>query len=138
MIGFFPLLYPDELLYSQLSRYYAKSGYLSYIHVAEDLFQQRSTRPSMEFITALNQDTIEIVTRNISIETLIQKHTMFPYYGHSLPKERRTKAFQALVSMQGSYHKLLPIPKRKTNMDRYLRYCPLCAEQDREIKTAAF
>ncbi len=131
MIGFFPPLYPDELLYSQLARYYIKSGYLSYIHAAEDLFQQRTTRPNMEFITALNPTTLEIVTKDKPIETIIQKHTMFPYYGHFLPKERRTKAFQALVSMQGSYHNLLPIPKRRNNIDRYLRYCPLCAEQDR-------
>lgn len=131
MIRYFPTAYPDELLYSQLSRYYAKSGYLAYTYAAEDLFQQRTVRPNMEFITALTPDAVEMVTKNTSMEDVIQKHTMFPYYGHFLPRERRQKAFQALVSMQRDYHNLLPLPKRKTDADRYLRYCPLCAEQDR-------
>ena len=31
MIAYFPKIYTDELVYSLLSRYYAKSGYLAYI-----------------------------------------------------------------------------------------------------------
>ncbi len=30
MIAYFPTAYPDELLYSQLARYYTKSGYMAY------------------------------------------------------------------------------------------------------------
>ena len=35
MISYFPTAYPDELLYSQLARYYAKSGYMAYTYAAE-------------------------------------------------------------------------------------------------------
>lgn len=132
MICCFPTAYPDELLYSQLSRYYAKSGYLAYVHAAEDLFQQRTVRSNMEFITPLTPNALEMVTKNMPLDAVIQRHTMFPYYGHFLPRERRQKAFQALVSMQRNYCNLLPLPKRKTDAKRYLRYCPLCAEQDRQ------
>lgn len=131
MICYFPTAYPDELLYSQLSRYYAKSGYLTYICAAEDLFQQKTVRPNMEFITPLTSAAAELVTRKIPMDAVIQRHTMFPYYGQFLPMERRQKAFQALVSMQRDYYNSLPLPKGKTAADRCLRYCPLCAEQDR-------
>ena len=34
MISFFPDIYPDELIYSTLARYYIKSGYTAYIFAA--------------------------------------------------------------------------------------------------------
>ena len=133
MICYFPPAYPDELLYSQLSRYYAKSGYLAYIHAAEDLYIPKSLKPNIEFINSLTPTAVTQLTRYMSMEDIIQKHTMFPYYGRFLPYERRQDAFQSLVSMKGGYYNSLPIPKRKCAVDRYLRYCPLCAEQDRKI-----
>ena len=133
MINFFPNAYPDELLYSRLSRYYAKSGYLAYICAAEDLYQQKTIRPNMEFINALTPETVAMVTKNMPMDLVIQRHTMFPYYGRFLLVGRRQKAFQSLLTMSNNYHNLLPLPKRKSSADRYLRYCPLCAEQDREL-----
>lgn len=65
------------------------------------------------------------------MEDVVLKHTMFPYYGRFLPLDRRHRAFQALVSMQGNYHNLLPIPQRKSTSNRCLRYCSMCAEQDK-------
>lgn len=38
MIPQFPVLYPDELVYSWLARYYIRTGYLAYTFVAEELF----------------------------------------------------------------------------------------------------
>ena len=49
MIGFFPDFYPDELIYSTLSRYYSKSGYTSYIFAAEDLYEKRTVKPDIDF-----------------------------------------------------------------------------------------
>lgn len=131
MITYFPIAYSDELLYSRLARYYVKSGYLAYTYAAEDLFVSKTIRPDMEFVNAYTSDVLEMITKDMSMENVVWKHTMFPYYGRFLPMERRQRAFQALVSMQGNYHNLLPIPNRKNGADRYLRYCPICAEQDR-------
>ncbi len=129
MICHFPAAYPDELLYSQLSRYYVQSGYLSYIYAAEELFCPKTVRPNMEFITPLTEAALWAVTKDMSIETVVQRHTMFPYYGHFLPKERRQKAFQSLVTMGRDYCNHLPLPKN--GEERYLRYCPLCGGEDR-------
>lgn len=64
------------------------------------------------------------------MQEIVMKHTMFPYYGRFILKERRNKAFQALMEMQGNYNNLLP--KAKICQDRFLRYCPLCVKADRD------
>ena len=130
MISYFPQIYPDELLYSQLARYYYKSGYMAYIFAAEDLFESRWVRPDIEFVNSYTQNAYGAITKNLPLYEVIIKHTMFPYYGRFLDKERRNKAFSALVNMQGGYRNLLAIPKM--NKARYLRYCPLCLNEDRQ------
>ena len=132
MIAQFPYFYPDELVYSLLARYYEKSGYMRYTFVAEDLFKLKTVRPDIEFVNQYTPAALLMITKEITIEQVIEKHTMFSYYGRFLPKERRNKAFEALVQTQGNYHNLLPIPKRKNRTDRFLRYCPVCAENDRK------
>lgn len=132
MITYFPIIYPDELLYSQLARYFTKSGYMAYTFAAEELFVSKTVRPDIEFVNAYTHAAVQAITRNLSMKKVVEKHTMFPYYGRFLPKERRQKAFQAMVSMAGNFHNLLPLPKSKNGKARYLRYCPLCAAHDRE------
>ncbi len=131
MIAYFPAPYPDELIYSQLARYYTKSGYMAYTYAAEELYVSKIVRPDMEFVNMFTPDALRMITRDMTMENVVMHHTMFPYYGRFLPLERRQRAFQALVSMEGNYHNLLPIPTRKGNSDRYLRYCPMCADHDR-------
>lgn len=132
MITYFPTAYPDELLYSQLARYYTKSGYMAYTFAAEELFVSKTVRPDINFINSFTPAAVQAITRDISMEEVIEKHTMFPCYGRFLPKKRRQKAFQSLVSMKGNYHNLLPIPQSKNGEVRCLRYCPACAANDRE------
>ena len=50
MIGYFPEPYPDELVYSLLARYCAKSGYLGYVCAAEEIFQNTWNLPNIEFL----------------------------------------------------------------------------------------
>ena len=132
MIGFFPEPYPDELVYSWLARYYAHSGYIGYSYVAEDLFVHKWNRPNPEFIPALAAQAYQAVTRHRTMEDVVMKHTMFSQYGRFLPPERRNRAFDALVQMRENIHDQLLIPMCKNGKKRFLQYCPLCAEDDRE------
>ncbi len=133
MIAYFPDVYPDELLYSRLARYYTASGYMAYTFAAEDLFMSKTARPDIEFVNTYTPDTMEAITRYVSMNQIVEKHTMFPYYGRFLPKERRHKAFEALNDMTGNHRNLLAIPKNKSDKTRCLRYCPLCSDYDREL-----
>ena len=132
MISFFPDIYPDELIYSTLSRYYAKTGYTSYIFAAEDLYEKRTVKPDIEFVNPLTKDAFEIITRTAAWEHIMQNHTMFPYYARFLNKERKIRAYKALIEMKGNIHNLLAIPKNKDGETRYLRYCPVCTKEDRQ------
>jgi len=59
---------------------------------------------------------------------------MFPYYGRFLPRDRRRQALNLLLQTDECYHNLLYRLKSKHVM-RHLRYCPLCAAEDRERYT---
>lgn len=132
MIAVFPTVYPDELLYSQLARFYARSGYPGYTFAAEDLFKNKTVRPDIEFLNAYTPEALHLITHEKPIERIILEHTMFPYYARFIGHERRMKAFQSLVAMDAAYHNLLPFPKSKEKVIRHLRYCPICAEHDYE------
>lgn len=127
MIRYFPDIYPDELIYSLLSRFYIQSGYMSYTYAAENLFEDKRSRPDMEYLNCFTANAMELITNNISKSDLILQHTMFPYYGRFIknPKE----AYYALLSDERKYHRLLP--KNRGKIKRYLRYCPLCSREDR-------
>jgi len=133
MIGYFPDFYPDELLYSVLARYHAGSGYLGYITTAEDLFSSPWSIPDIEFLNTFTEQAVEIITRNHSMEEIVMNHTMFPHYARFLDKERRNRAFDSLLHMQGKYYKMLAVPKKKANESKNLKYCPLCTEEDYDL-----
>lgn len=132
MIAVFPTVYPDELLYSQLARFHARSGYPGYTFAAEDLFENKTVRPDIEFLNAYTPEALRLITRQKPIEEIVLNHTMFPYYARFIGYERRMKALHSLVTMDAAHHNLLPIHKSKSKVIRYLRYCPICAEHDRE------
>ena len=130
MIGFFPEIYEDELLYSQLCRYYQRTGYTRYIFAIDDLFMHRTVHPVIEWVNAYTPDAMAHITKGTDFESVIRAHTMFPAYTRFLPKERRNAALRSLLICDGNYYNLIAgqNPRKK----RYLRYCPECAKEDRE------
>jgi hypothetical protein len=132
MIVQFPSFYPDELVYSLLARYYVKSGYMRYTFAAQDLFASKTVRPNIEFVNQYTPAACEILTKNLPIEYIIEKHTMFPFYGRFIKQDRKQKAFESLCGMKGNYYNLLPMQKSKDGKERHLRYCPICVSEDRE------
>lgn len=130
MIAYFPTLYPDELIYSLFARYFVKSGYMGYASAAEDLFANKTTHPDIEFINKLSDEVLAHLQMRMPMAELIEKHTMFPYYGRFLQRERRRQAFSMMIQMDERYHNLIYVTKSKS-ITRYLRYCPSCAADDR-------
>ena len=130
MIGFFPEIYKDELLYSQLCRYYQRTGYTKYLSAVDDLFMRRTAHPVIEWVNEFTPDCMKNITRNMDFETVIREHTMFPAYTRFLPKKRRNDALHSLVICDGNYYNL--IVNQNLQYRRYLRYCPACASEDRK------
>ena len=132
MVTYFPTIYPDELIYSVLARFYLHGGYMAYIYAVQDLFMDSKARPEIEFLNRLRPEVVKMVCNKMPMEELVEKHTMFPYYARFMPCERRNSAFRALCEMAGNYNNLLSVPKQKNGEERYLRYCPLCVKSDRD------
>ena len=78
MPAFFPEVYPDELVYSLLARFYVKSGYLTLTYALEDLYVHRYTAPDTEFLNEFRPDMVEALIRQNSLESLVLEHTCFP------------------------------------------------------------
>ena len=136
-IGFFPKIYEDELVYSALARFYEKSGFLSYIDAAEELYVKKTCRPSFEFLNLLKPELVEKLSNSVgSMEEVIKNHTMYQPYATFLSKEKREKAFEMLCRMEGIASELLRLPKIRD--ERFMRYCPLCVNEDREKHGEAY
>lgn len=131
MIAYFPEPYKDELAYSLFARYYMHAGYTTERDVIDELYVNKYYRADPLFFNKLKPEAVEVITKKMSMQTFIEKHTMFPYYARFLKKERRSKALKSMLEMDGQYRNLLPI--NTGTSEQYLRYCSCCVNEDREI-----
>ncbi len=65
------------------------------------------------------------------MEKLITEHTMFPQYARFIPLKQKKKALYCIGDDFCDVHHLFAILPR-TEGDSYLKYCPLCANEDRQ------
>jgi len=131
MIAFFPQAYPDELLYSQISRYHQRSGYARFVFTAEDVYQAGEvTHPSIEFVNRYTDDAMNWLTKETEWETVAEQHTMYPALIRFLPLSRRKEAEEGVRRQNGNWKNLMCLPVLEER--RYLRFCPECAKEDRE------
>lgn len=131
MIVYFPNLYPDELVYSWFCRYYAHSGYLSHKTALQELYCKRSDNPSKEFIGNLNAAFREQIAKIYPLNELVLKHTMYAQYARFIPLEQKKTALYRLGHDPCDAHHLFCVLPREEG-EKYLRFCPLCAKEDRE------
>ena len=131
MISYLPELYPAELVYSWFCRLYIHGGYLTHKAALTDLFEKRSCNPSKEFIGYLNADAKMIISKAIPINKLIAEHTMFPQYARFIPSDKKIAALRLLGEGSTDPHHVFTILIRNPNSE-WMRYCPLCASEDRE------
>lgn len=125
------LPYEDELLYSVLARTRVKNGYIAYTYAAEDFFLSPKTRPDIEFVNAYSDGLLEELEKIKTFSEWIQENTMFYYYSHFIPEDRKTGAFESLMQRNGEHGKNMCMPAKGNR--RFLRICPICYRN--EIQT---
>lgn len=133
MITYLPMSYPDETIYSLLSRAYEKGGYLSISQAKEEFFEQPKEKFDFLFTNKLVSELANLFTKTCSWENFLEEHTLLNYYGRYLTKDKREKAYKALLSMEGNYNNLFSLTPNRREEEEFLRYCPLCAEEQRNI-----
>lgn len=137
MISYFPTIYPDELVYSWLCRYYVHSGFFSSKSAMQELYCKRSDNPSKEFIGNLNPGTMEQIAMIYPLDKLVLEHTMYPQYARFIPLEQKKTALYRLGHDNCDAHHLFCVLPRSEG-EQYLRFCPLCVEDDRETYGEAY
>lgn len=131
MISYFPAIYPDELVYSWLCRYYVHSGFFSSKSAMQELYCKRSDNPSKEFIGNLNPGAMEQVAKMYPLGKLVLEHTMYPQYARFIPlKQKKTALYRLGHDNCDAHHLFCVLPRHEG--EHYLRFCPLCVNEDRE------
>ena len=131
MISYLPKIYPDELVYSWVCRYYVHSGCVTYKMALDDILYSRHNNPSKEFIGHLKPAFHRKTEDIYSMEKLILEDTMFPQYAVFLSSERKKNALHELAYNFCDANNILSVPPRAEE-DKYLKYCPLCSAEDRQ------
>ena len=130
MITYFPAIYPDELVYSWFCRYYVHSGCISHKMALQELYCKRSDNPSKEFIGNLNPEARELIGRMYPLDKLVLDHTMYPQYARFVSLEQKKTALFRLGHDSCDVHHLFAVLPRDDG-EQYLRFCPLCTNEDR-------
>ena len=131
MIVYLPDIYPDELVYSWFCRYYVHSGCFSHKEALQELYCKKSDYLNKEFIGNLNHGVMEQINKIYSLDKLVLDHTMYPQYARFIPLEKKKEALHRLVHETCDVHHLFCVLPRNER-EQYLKFCPLCAKEDRE------
>ncbi|MDF2800663.1 MAG: hypothetical protein K0S61_566 [Anaerocolumna sp.] len=132
IISNFPVLLPDETLYSAIARYHSYSGNACYRDTIDELFSNTNISPTVEFPSGLKAlEKILSGALELTADYVIQNHTLFPLYAPFLSKSRKRQLLNKMKYSDGKGIKaqigfLAGGICRKDG----LMYCPLCVSED--------
>ena len=134
MIGFFPDPYPDELLYSTCARYLQRVNYINKQSVTEELFGKKGFSAIVDFPTHIETLSNVIPNNNYSAKELIDNNTLLPFFEPFLPDDRAIIVRREMIDSRSSYNisARLGIRANQLLSPDYLRFCPVCVENDRK------
>ncbi|MCM1569126.1 MAG: TniQ family protein [Roseburia sp.] len=130
MLSYFPTPYPGEWMYSIYCRYHVRTGHPRHQTTIRELF---GNRPSAAIGSIFPNNTISQVVSQLppgflDAKQLIIGHTLFPYYTRCYSIAQKEKLLGQLCL--GTSTVITSI--RRFGQLPAPRYCPLCAERDRE------
>jgi len=132
MLSFFTDPYPDELLYSAFARYHFYSGNIDLKDTLSELFGKNSAIPSFEIGSHL-EFLCNALGGSYTPESLIQEHTLFPFYAPFLPGNRRKELLKDITSSDGKgiYTRIGIVAGSICKKD-CIYYCPVCVKDEME------
>lgn len=128
MLGF-PLPYEEELVYSTIARARVHFCIQSPKELLDEVYNDRKVVATIDFPSHLQKIAQHYIARNISVEKLIYRHTLFPLYAPFIPEKRRQQCMEWLrSSSKGSVYLSLGAAASKLPQFDTLRYCPQCVQ----------
>lgn len=128
MLAYFPTIYPGELLYSVLARYHRHVGGTSPSRTNETLFGARHVIASLDLPGFLDTLAARIPPmRGLTVETLIDRTTLYPYYTAFEPAAVRARVRRAMRAGNAEgLHLALGIAAFRAGRVTRLRFCHEC------------
>lgn len=135
MLSFFPTAYPDELFYSIITRYHIRSGNRNFKQTLIEVLEYSSQQ-------SCNLDLPNNLARLVSclplgstysVAEFMEEHTLYPFYRLFLtPPEIWLLKDRMHKKLNDSISNLAKIPSSKNSAQQFLKFCPVCLEQDTE------
>lgn len=129
---FFPTPYPDELLYSLVARYHVWSRNSFFRYTSEDLFDSNTISSKVALPNRLNILVDKLPSNSlITLDRLINLHTLFPFFRLFLPLDRCKRILNAMKSEQINASMFAGIQQSQmSTISKFFRYCSKCAIAD--------
>lgn len=130
VLGYFPEIYDDEMLYSVVARYHRHVGNPAVSMSNLDLFGRthiRSTFDMPSYVSDLAKRIPE--ARGLNAERLATEHTHMPYYVAFMPADRREALMAKQLSGYASLHMETGVNAFVVQQITSLRFCPDCVAE---------
>jgi hypothetical protein len=134
VIGFFADPRPDELLYSCCARFAQRIKFPNQVTAARKLLGGKNPAAIVDLPTRIGH-LISVLPSNhqYTADLFIDKNTHYPYYVAFLPSERAVLLREDMRGPNGQHiRERLGITAGRLSHPSYLRFCPICVEEDRE------
>lgn len=134
MISHFPTPHPDELLFSLCARYGDRTRYRNKGAISLELFGVKDATATIDLPSRLGYLVNNLPDRHcLLLNRLIDEHTLLPFYAPFLDKARVERLRREMEGVGGgAVHKIASITPSTIRPPSYLRFCPLCIENDRQ------
>ena len=131
---FFPTPYPDELLFSLCSRYYVRSGNISYKGTLDDLYSNRSLTASISLPSGVSSLIKNMPPfSKMNEEQIIHHHTLYLFNTAFLYVQAKT-IYTEMCSNDGkAVYVRSGLNASVVPQNEFLRYCKDCMQEDREL-----
>jgi hypothetical protein len=133
MPAFFPEPYPDELIFSICSRYHDRMCYTNGTSTERDLFACDRFKVSIDLPSNLGKLCYSLPLNNAyTTDRFIYQNTLYPLFSAFVSPQRAESLRNDMIqSSGGAPHRRVGLLRLKC-LTQYLRFCPKCAEDDRE------
>ena len=134
MIACFPDVFPDEILYSICARFHERVQYSNKKGIMRELFGDEAAIAVVDLPSNLGSLISALPFGNPhTVERLINDHTLFPFFGPFLHPEQAQQLWADMEGTRGPAIKMRSGVMASTiQPPEWLRFCPLCVQQDKQ------
>lgn len=140
MIPAVPKFLPDEVLYGFNGRYFDLNNTRSFQQLSFELYSTKSLTASIEFpqrLKHLTENLRELYP--IDVETLISKHTLFPFWNRFLTPDKSKFILDGIVNGENLFLKAVSgLNGAKFTSRKWPKYCPECIREDTIIHSQPY